>query len=334
MVKRRASIAATTIATASAMSADDREQARDVRDRLAPGRCTGCERHLHDIGRRRRAGLHDHGCARRAVLAPLAGLLRRRLSSGAERAVDGRYERRSGEDPDPVADIGLGKAVGDDPLLAVARQLEDGRTGSTSPTRVTTGRPARTELGALRDEDHVLGHTTGAGGEIVVLLLVEVRPEPVDDQEPDEPERHRHDGDEGERQPALEGPAVARRVGQPSTLGKRVPDATDRLDEGRMGRVVLELVAQVADVDVDRLLVLVERLVVAQQVEQLGAGVDAARLAGEVAEDLELGRGEADPPVAALDAPPVEVDEQVLVADDAAARPRRRGRRTRGAAAP
>src|SRR5215210_689952 len=71
-----------------------------------------------------------------------------------------------------------------------------------------------------------------------------------------------------------------------STLGKRIPDAADRLDEGRMGRIVLELVAKVADVNVDRLLVLVEGLVVAQQVQQLRAGVDPTRLAGEVAQDL------------------------------------------------
>jgi hypothetical protein len=35
-------------------------------------------------------------------------------------------------------------------------------------------------------------------------------------------------------------------------------------------------------------------------------------------QDLELGRGQADPPVAALDASPFEVDEQVAVADHAA----------------
>ena len=39
-----------------------------------------------------------------------------------------------------------------------------------------------------------------------------------------------------------------------------------------------------------------------------------------MAEDLELGRGQADPAVAALDPPAVEVDEQVAVADDAPAR--------------
>ena len=38
-----------------------------------------------------------------------------------------------------------------------------------------------------------------------------------------------------------------------------------------------------------------------------------------MAQDLELGRGQADPAGAALDAPPLEVDEQVAVADDPAA---------------
>ena len=86
--------------------------------------------------------------------------------------------------------------------------------------------------------------------------------------------------------------------------------------------------------DVDGLLVLVERLVVAQQLEQLGAGVDPAGARGEVAQDLELGRGQADPPVAALDAPPLEVDEQVAVADDPATDGVGRGRRTSAAGAP
>ena len=103
---------------------------------------------------------------------------------------------------------------------------------------------------------------------------------------PTRPERHRDDGDERQGQPALERPRARGR----SALGERVPDTADGLDEGGLRGVVLELVAQVAHVDVDRLLVLVERLVVAQQVEQLGAGVDPAGLAGEVAQDLELGR--------------------------------------------
>src|SRR6188472_2237091 len=110
-----------------------------------------------------------------------------------------------------------------------------------------------------------------------------------------------------------------RRSGGRSALGECVTDTSDRQDERRCGRVVLDLVAQMADVDVDGLLVLVERLVVAQQLEQLGARVDAPGARRQVTEDLELGGGQADPPVATLDAPPFEVDEQVTVADDAAA---------------
>src|SRR5689334_609572 len=101
-----------------------------------------------------------------------------------------------------------------------------------------------------------------------------------------------------------------------SALGEGVADTTHRQDEGRRRRIVLDLVAKVGDVDVDRLLVLVERLVIAQQLEQLGSRVDAARSGCQVTQDLELRRGEADSPRTALDAAPLEVDEQVAVADD------------------
>src|SRR6478735_2257181 len=66
-----------------------------------------------------------------------------------------------------------------------------------------------------------------------------------------------------------------RRSAGRSALGERVADTSHRQDERRRRRVVLDLVAQMADVHVDRLLVLVERLVVAQQLEQLRAGVHA-----------------------------------------------------------
>ena len=59
------------------------------------------------------------------------------------------------------------------------------------------------------------------------------------------------------------------RTSATSALGELVAGAPDGQDELRHRRVVLDLVAQVAHVDVDRLLVLVERLVVAQQLEQL-----------------------------------------------------------------
>src|SRR3954471_6870100 len=111
----------------------------------------------------------------------------------------------------------------------------------------------------------------------------------------------------------------ARRSTGRSALGEGVPDTPHRQDEHRRRRVVLDLVPQVADVDVDRLLVLVEGLVVAQQLQQLRARVDPPWARGEVSQDLELRRRQADPAVAALDAPPLEVDEQVAVPDDAAA---------------
>src|SRR3970040_1418865 len=87
-------------------------------------------------------------------------------------------------------------------------------------------------------------------------------------------------------------------VGRPSALGERVADAADGEDEGRVCRVVFELLPEVADVDVDRLLVLVERLVVADQLEQLGAGVNASRARGDVAQDVELRGGRGEGPVA------------------------------------
>ena len=79
---------------------------------------------------------------------------------------------------------------------------------------------------------------------------------------------------ESKRWPPARGPCVGCRRSGPRTsatsaLGELVAGAPDRQHELRHRRVVLDLVAQVAHVDVDRLLVLVERLVVAQQLEQL-----------------------------------------------------------------
>src|SRR3954447_26689713 len=105
-----------------------------------------------------------------------------------------------------------------------------------------------------------------------------------------------------------------------SALGKGVTDPADGLDEDRPARIVLDLVAQVAHVDVDRLLVLIEGLVVAEQVEQLGAGVDPAGSAGQVAEDLELGWREADPAIPPLDAAAIEIDDQVVMPQHTTAR--------------
>src|SRR5689334_3478324 len=85
-----------------------------------------------------------------------------------------------------------------------------------------------------------------------------------------------------------------------SALGELVAGSADGQDELRQRRIVLDLVAQVAHVDVDRLLVLVEGLVVAQQLEQLAAAEHAARALRKVAQDLELGGGQRNPARAAL----------------------------------
>ena len=71
---------------------------------------------------------------------------------------------------------------------------------------------------------------------------------------------------------------------------------------------------------IDRLLVLVQGFIVAQELEQLRAGVDTTRTARQMAQDLELGRSKADPALATLNASSLEVDEQVMVADYPAAR--------------
>src|SRR3954453_17912287 len=124
-------------------------------------------------------------------------------------------------------------------------------------------------------------------------------------------------GTEGARASGVAG--FGNRASAMSVLGELVAGAADGQDELRQGRVVLDLVPKVGHVDVDRLLVLVERLVVTEQLEQLPAREDPAGARGEVAQDLELGGGQPDPPVPTLDSAALEVDDEVAVADHAAA---------------
>src|SRR5688572_24418695 len=81
--------------------------------------------------------------------------------------------------------------------------------------------------------------------------------------------RRRYQGRRGLPRPVAPGRDVVAR----SALGEGVSGSSDGQDERRARRVVLDLVAQVAHVDVDRLLVLVERLVVAEQLEQLATRI-------------------------------------------------------------
>src|SRR5688572_2858116 len=82
---------------------------------------------------------------------------------------------------------------------------------------------------------------------------------------------------------------VNRRCTASSAFREGVTDTPHGQDECGRRRVVLDLLPEMADMDVDRLLVLVERLVVAQQFEQFATRVDPPRARGEVTEDLELG---------------------------------------------
>src|SRR5688572_9132553 len=80
-----------------------------------------------------------------------------------------------------------------------------------------------------------------------------------------------------------------------SVLGEGISDAPHRSDVAGLRRVRLDLVADVADVDVDGPLVLLQRVVVvAHELEQLRPRVDAPWARGEVAEEVELCGGEAD----------------------------------------
>src|ERR1035437_8833735 len=126
------------------------------------------------------------------------------------------------------------------------------------------------------------------------------------------------DGVAGAALPEEELDLLRFRPGDTSALREGVPRAADRQDEPRAGWIVFQLLAQVADVDVDRLFVLVQRLVIADELQQLAAGGDAAGLAGEGAQYLQLGAGQGDAPAAALDAPPLQIYQQVAVAEQAA----------------
>src|SRR4051812_33133613 len=99
-------------------------------------------------------------------------------------------------------------------------------------------------------------------------------------------------------------PAPPRARSSASALGEGVAGTTNRHHELRRAGIVLDLVAQVADMHVDRLLVLVERLVVTKELEELSAGEDATPAAREGGEEFELGGRQADPPAAAHGAPP------------------------------
>ena len=89
----------------------------------------------------------------------------------------------------------------------------------------------------------------------------------------------------------------------------------DGIEPTRVARVVAELGAQVLDVGVDGALVALE-VVAEDLLDKLHAGINAARVAGERGEQLELGGGEVD--FLALDEDLVtrDVDDEVAEVED------------------
>src|SRR5262245_29941059 len=97
-------------------------------------------------------------------------------------------------------------------------------------------------------------------------------------------------------------------------ISEPVTHASHREEVLRLARVALELLAQVADMDVDRARVAVGG-VAPDLLEQHLAGHHAARGAGERREDLELHVGQPDLRATSADGPALEVDLEVAGAD-------------------
>src|SRR5687768_9339516 len=121
------------------------------------------------------------------------------------------------------------------------------------------------------------------------------------------------------------GPRGSKRAQRPaadrssSVLREGIPDAPHRPDVAGLRRIGLDLVPDVADVDVDGALVLLQRVVVvADQLEQLRSRVHAARPRGKVTEQVELGRGQTDALAVTRHPPALEVDDEVLAPEGAA----------------
>src|SRR4029078_6023936 len=106
--------------------------------------------------------------------------------------------------------------------------------------------------------------------------------------------------------------------GEPSILAECIAHAPHRLDVARLGGIRLDLGADVADVHVDRPLVGLQCLVIADELQQLAARVDTARAARQVAQQVELGRGQRDALAITRNPAALEVDHQVTTSQRAA----------------
>src|SRR5687768_11174423 len=103
-----------------------------------------------------------------------------------------------------------------------------------------------------------------------------------------------------------------------SILAECIAHAPDRPDVARLGGIRFDLVANVADVHVDRPLVGLQRLVVAHQLEELRSRVHPPGAASEVPEEVELGGRQRDALAVAGHPPALEVDDEVAASQRAA----------------
>src|SRR5215469_13291549 len=98
--------------------------------------------------------------------------------------------------------------------------------------------------------------------------------------------------------------------GAPPSDAERVPDATDRVDELVIG-VDVDLVAQIADIDVDEIR-LAEEIRAPDAVEYLVARVDLVRIHEQELEQRELLRGQFDRFARAHDFVRVAIEDEVF----------------------
>src|SRR5947208_14974944 len=99
-----------------------------------------------------------------------------------------------------------------------------------------------------------------------------------------------------------------------SSVAEPVADAANREDVFGLARVALELLAQVADVDVDRARFAVVRTA-PERLQQHPAAVDTARMCGQGPQQLELDVGQLHGLLPDLDGAPSHVDPETVEGD-------------------
>src|SRR5207248_4823520 len=112
--------------------------------------------------------------------------------------------------------------------------------------------------------------------------------------------------------------AVTRDWSERSTalaLGEGVAGAAHGQDVMRLVGPIFQLLAQVADVDGDGRLVAEPVAIVTHGPQEGLAREDAAGVAGQLAQDLELGRGQLDRAAGPCHAVPLHVDDEVTAHD-------------------